>query len=176
MTVPELFRVSSSALTRHKLRAFLTLLGVIIGVATVVGVVSVISGLNVYVKDKVIGLNPDIVIFTKYGIITSREEWILARKRPDLSLTDMEVVRRECVLCSSVGARGERSRPVKYEEHQLPSVDVQGHTPNMGHELDIASGRYSRKPSTTSRRPWPIGWDVQRAVPERRSHRPHDED
>ena len=44
MTIPELFRVSGSALTRNKLRAFLTLLGVIIGVATVVGVVSVISG------------------------------------------------------------------------------------------------------------------------------------
>jgi putative ABC transport system permease protein len=43
MTTGELFRVSSAALTRNKLRAFLTLLGVIIGVATVVAVVSVIS-------------------------------------------------------------------------------------------------------------------------------------
>ena len=81
MRTVELFRLSSSALTRHKMRAFLTLLGVIIGVATVVGVVSVISGLNAYVKDKVIGLNPDIVIFTKYGIIMSREEWLIAEKR-----------------------------------------------------------------------------------------------
>jgi len=86
VTTSELFRVSAGALTRHKLRAFLTLLGVIIGVATVVGVVSVISGLNSYVKDKVIGLNPDIVIFTKYGIITSREEWLLARRRRDITL------------------------------------------------------------------------------------------
>jgi len=104
--VPELFRLSSSALTRHKLRAFLTLLGVIIGVATVVGVVSVISGLNAYVKDKVIGLNPDIVIFTKYGIITSREEWLIAKKRRDLTLTDMQIVRNECRLCAEVGGRG----------------------------------------------------------------------
>jgi putative ABC transport system permease protein len=116
MTTSELFRVSSSALTRHKLRAFLTLLGVIIGVATVVAVVSVISGLNTYVKDKVIGLNPDIVIFDKYGIITSREEWLLAMKRRSLTMTDMQVVRRECRLCSEVGARGERRRPVKYED------------------------------------------------------------
>ena len=121
MTTSELFRVSSAALTRHKLRAFLTLLGVIIGVMTVVGVVSVISGLNDYVKDKVIGLNPDIVVFTKYGIITSREELLLARKRQDLTLTDMEVVRRECRSCASVGARGERNRPVKYEDRKLPA-------------------------------------------------------
>jgi putative ABC transport system permease protein len=164
MTTAELFRVSSSALTRHKLRAFLTLLGVIIGVATVVGVVSVISGLNVYVKEKVIGLNPDIVIFTKYGIITSREEWLMARKRRDLTLTDMEVVRRECILCASVGARGERQRPVKYEEHQLPQVDIQGHTPNMGQAMnfDVNNGRYFTETEYNNSAPVAvIGWDVQ---------------
>jgi putative ABC transport system permease protein len=164
MTTAELFRVSSSALTRHKLRAFLTLLGVIIGVATVVGVVSVISGLNGYVKDKVIGLNPDIVIFTKYGIITSREEWLMARKRRDLTLTDMEVVRRECRLCASVGARGERNRPVKYEDRKLPQVEVQGHTPNMGEAMnfDINNGRYFTEAEYNNSAPVAIiGWDVQ---------------
>jgi putative ABC transport system permease protein len=164
MTTTELFRVSSAALTRHKLRAFLTLLGVIIGVATVVGVVSVISGLNAYVKDKVIGLNPDIVIFTKYGIITSREEWLMARKRRDLTLTDMEVVRRECRLCQEVGARGERRRPVKYEDRKLPEVEIQGHTPNMGAAMsfDIASGRYFTETEyNQSTAVAVIGWDVQ---------------
>lgn len=164
MTVSELFRVSSSALTRHKLRAFLTLLGVIIGVATVVGVVSVISGLNTYVKDKVIGLNPDIVIFDKYGIITSREEWLLARKRRDLTLTDMEVVRRECRLCQEVGARGDRRRPVKYEDHVLSDVEIQGHTPNMAsaQNFDIVNGRYFTQAEYDQSVPVAIiGWDVQ---------------
>jgi putative ABC transport system permease protein len=164
MTTAELFRVSGSALTRHKLRAFLTLLGVIIGVATVVGVVSVISGLNSYVKDKVIGLNPDIVIFTKYGIITSREEWLLARKRKDLSLTDMEVVRRECRLCQSISARGDRNRPVKYEDRKLGATEIQGHTPNMGEAMnfDIASGRYFTEAEYNQSVPVAvIGWDVQ---------------
>jgi putative ABC transport system permease protein len=164
MTTSELFRVSSAALTRHKLRAFLTLLGVIIGVATVVGVVSVISGLNWYVKDKVIGLNPDIVIFTKYGIITSREEWLIARKRRDLTLTDMEVVRRECHKCAQVGARGERRRPVKYEDRKLPQVEIQGHTPNMGEAMrfDINNGRYFTEAEYNNSSPVAIiGWDVQ---------------
>ncbi len=164
MTTSELFRVSAAALTRHKLRAFLTLLGVIIGVATVVGVVSVISGLNAYVKDKIIGLNPDIVIFTKYGIITSREEWLMARKRKDLTLTDMEIVRRECRLCASVGARGDRRRPVKYEEHKLPQVEIQGHTPNMGEAMsfDIDNGRYfTQSEYEHAAAVAVIGWDVQ---------------
>jgi putative ABC transport system permease protein len=164
VTSSELFRVSASALTRHKLRAFLTLLGVIIGVATVVGVVSVISGLNSYVKEKIIGLNPDIVIFTKYGIITSREEWLLARKRRDLTLTDMEVVRRECRLCESIGAQGERRRPVKYGDHKLPEAEIQGHTPNMGEAMnfDVASGRYFTEAEYNQSAPVAvIGWDVQ---------------
>ena len=164
MRTVELFRLSSSALTRHKMRAFLTLLGVIIGVATVVGVVSVISGLNTYVKDKLFGLNPDIVIFTKYGIITSREEWLIARKRRDVTLTDMRVVAQECRLCEEVGAEGERNRPVKYLDRKLSDVEIQGHTANMTSLLrvDIASGRYfTGSEYDHSEAVAVIGWDVQ---------------
>src|SRR4029077_17215624 len=164
VTTGELFRVSASALTRNKLRAFLTLLGVIIGVATVVAVVSVISGLNAYVKDKVIGLNPDIVIFDKYGIITSREEWLMAMKRRSLTMTDMEIVRRECRLCAQVGARGDRTRPVKYGDKKLSDVEIQGHTPNMGEAMsfDIASGRYfTQTEYDHDAAVGVIGWDVQ---------------
>ncbi len=164
MTTVELFRVSSSALTRHKLRAFLTLLGVIIGVATVVGVVSVISGLNSYVKDKVFGLNPDVVIFTKYGIITSRDEWLLAKKRPNLTLTDMDFVRRECRLCGQVGGQAERRRPVKAGDRKLSDVQTVGQTPNMGEamNIDIASGRYfTQSEYEHAAAVAVIGWDVQ---------------
>jgi putative ABC transport system permease protein len=164
MRTVELFRLSSSALTRHKMRAFLTLLGVIIGVATVVGVVSVISGLNTYVKDKLFGLNPDIVIFDKYGIITSREEWLMARKRRDITMTDMQVVRQECRLCEEVGAEGDRNRPVKYLDRKLSDVQVQGHTANMTTLLrvDIATGRYfTSSEYDHAEAVGVIGWDVQ---------------
>ena len=164
MTSAELFRVSASALTRHKMRAFLTLLGVIIGVATVVGVVSVLSGLNAYVTDKVIGLNPDVVIFTKYGIITSREEWLIARKRRDITLTDMAIIQRECKLCSHVGGRGDRRRPVKYADNKLADVEIQGHTPNMGEAMnfDVVTGRYfTAAEYEHAASVAVIGWDVQ---------------
>jgi len=164
MTTSELFRVSASALTRHKLRAFLTLLGVIIGVATVVGVVSVIAGLNAYVKDKVIGLNPDIVIFDKYGIITSREEWLMAMKRRNVTMNDMETVRNECKLCAQVGARGDRRRPVKYEDRKLGDVEIQGHTTNMVEAMtfDVANGRYFTETEYDHAAAVAvIGWDVQ---------------
>jgi putative ABC transport system permease protein len=164
VTTVELFRVSSTALTRHKLRAFLTLLGVIIGVATVVGVVSVISGLNSYVKDKVFGLNPDVVIFTKYGIIMSREEWLIAMKRRDVTLTDLQVIRRECRLCAQVGGQSNRGRPVKSGDRKLSEVNVNGQTPNMGEmmNIDISNGRYfSESEHDHAASVAVIGWDVQ---------------
>src|SRR6266540_2706211 len=164
MRTVELFRLSSSALTRHKMRAFLTLLGVIIGVATVVGVVSVISGLNIYVKDKLFGLTPDIVIFTKYGIITSSEEWIIARKRRDVTLTDKRIVVQECRGSAEVGAEGEPNRPVKYLDRKLSDVEIQGHTANMTSLLrvDIATGRYfTGSEYDHAEAVAVLGWDVQ---------------
>jgi len=88
MLADDLPREAVQALRANRLRSFLTLLGIIIGVATLVGVVSVISGLNVWVQEKVIQLSPDVYIVQKFGIITSRDEFLDALKRPDISYTD----------------------------------------------------------------------------------------
>src|SRR5712691_9239867 len=164
MTTSELLRVSSAALLRHKMRAFLTLLGVIFGVATVVAVVSVVSGMNYYVREKLFALNPDVIIFDKYGIIMSREEWLIAMKRRDITMTDMEVVKAECRLCEQVGGQAGRNRPVKNGDKKLSDVGIQGHTPNMAElsRFDIATGRYFTEAEYNNAAGVAvIGWDVQ---------------
>ena len=88
MGFSELFAVSLQALRLNKLRSGLTLLGVIIGVMTVVSVLSVISGLNDYVLNKVVNLNPDVIVFTKYGILRSRQEFIMATRRKPVTMRD----------------------------------------------------------------------------------------
>ena len=82
MSLAELLAEAFAAMRRNKLRSFLTLLGIVIGVATLVGVVSVISGLNTYVRDKLFALAPDVYIVTKFGIIREHEEFLEALKRP----------------------------------------------------------------------------------------------
>src|SRR5512137_1796247 len=94
MLVGELLRVAWKAVTAHKLRSFLTLLGVIIGVMTVVAVVAVISGLNNYVATKIFSLSPDVFAVTRWGIITSREEFLAALKRKPISKTEFDQVVR----------------------------------------------------------------------------------
>ena len=140
----ETLRIASNALRAHKLRSFLTLLGVIIGVMTVITVVSIISGLNNYISEKVFSLNPDVYVVTQFGIITSREQFLEAVKRKKIDWRDFEIVRDRCKMCESVGAGEDSSAPVKYGAQRFEDVQVRGATANMAeiNNLDLETGRF----------------------------------
>src|SRR5436853_3686184 len=104
----EPLRIAASALGTHKLRSFLTLLGVIIGVMTVVSVVSIIAGLNNYIEEKVFQLSPDVYVVTKFGILTSREQFLEAVKRKDIDWNDYLAIRDRCHGCAAVGVSENR--------------------------------------------------------------------
>src|SRR5882724_8231975 len=144
MGFSELFAVSLQALRLNKLRSGLTLLGVIIGVMTVVSVLSVISGLNDYVLNKVVNLNPDVIVFTKYGLIRSRSEFILARKRKPVTTRDLDVIRAECRSCGAVGGQAEQVATVHAGAAKLADVPFTGYTPNAATllKIDLAAGRF----------------------------------
>jgi putative ABC transport system permease protein len=140
----ETLRIAATALRAHKMRSFLTLLGVIIGVMTVVTVVSIISGLNNYISEKVFQLNPDVYAVTKYGIITSREQWLEAIKRKDIDWNDYESVKEHCGLCEITGASLDTNSNVKRNAQRLTNVDTKGVTSNMAElqNLDLEAGRF----------------------------------
>jgi putative ABC transport system permease protein len=144
MVPKELLLEALRAIRAHRLRSFLTLLGIIIGVATLVGVVSVISGLNAFVQDKVIQLAPDVYVVTKFGIIRSREEFLEAAKRRDLDWNDYLIVSRTLKKAESVAAQINSNSAVKHRDRRLADVQVQGTTANYGGmiRLDIIAGRY----------------------------------
>jgi putative ABC transport system permease protein len=140
----ETLRIAATALSTHKLRSFLTLLGVIIGVMTVVSVVSIIAGLNNYIQEKVFQLSPDVYVVTKFGIITSREAFLDAVKRKDIDWADYEAIRQRCHNCAAVGVNEGRRDIVKRGAHKLNRVRIQGSTPNMAeiNNLDLDGGRF----------------------------------
>lgn len=145
MNPKELLRVALRAIRAHTLRSFLTLLGVIIGVATIVAVVGVISGLNTYVKEKIIVLAPDVYLVEKFGIIRSRKEFIDALKRPPITYQEYERLSSGILQESSqVSAAAGNGMPVSYENKHLDSIAVIGTTPNFADlfNLDYESGRY----------------------------------
>ncbi|HEU0108406.1 MAG TPA: ABC transporter permease, partial [Vicinamibacteria bacterium] len=144
MGFSELFAVSLQALRLNKLRSGLTLLGVIIGVMTVVSVLSVISGLNDYVLNKVVNLNPDVIVFTKYGIIRSRQEFIMATRRKPVTMRDLQIVSAECRSCAAVGAQGQQLANVHLGPRKLSNVPMTGYTANVLTMLnvDLEAGRF----------------------------------
>jgi len=140
----ETFRIAAAALTAHKLRSFLTLLGVIIGVMTVVSVVSIIAGLNSFVSEKLFQLSPDVYVITQFGIITSREQFLEALKRKPIEIADFDLVRQRCKSCAAIGAHLATRDGVKRESKKLPGVQIHGGTANIAdiNNLDVEAGRY----------------------------------
>src|ERR1044071_7747827 len=104
----EAVKIALQAIATHKLRAFLTLIGVIIGVASVILVGASISGLNTYVIDRVsrvLGVNHFMIARMANVGPLSEEEWEKRNKRNKrLSLDDYEWVLANCRLCQEVGA------------------------------------------------------------------------
>ncbi|HUP89633.1 MAG TPA: ABC transporter permease [Longimicrobiales bacterium] len=140
----ETLRIAATALKTNKLRSFLTLLGVIIGVMTVVAVVSIISGLNNFVSEKLFQLNPDVYVVTQFGIITSRAEFLEAIKRKPIDWNDFEAVRERCKTCAAIGAHLQTRGVTKRESRKLTNVQLHGGTANTAeiNNLDLETGRY----------------------------------
>ena len=144
MGFADLLATSLRALGRHKLRSGLTLLGIIIGVMTVVAVVSVISGLNDFVATKLTNLNPDVLLFTRFGIMRSRAEFIQASRRKPITIRDAKLVEAECRACAAVGAQTGLQAPVKAGNRKLGGVEITGYTANAASmlNLDLETGRF----------------------------------
>ena len=164
MDLSELFREALRAIRTHALRSFLTLLGIVIGVATLVGVISVISGLNAFVRDKLFRLAPDVFVVSKYGIIRSREEFLDALKRPDIHWDDYLRLRTSLSKAERVGATLQGRAVVKFRDRRLADVNLNGVTANYADlmSLDIATGRFFLESEARTGQPVAvIGWDVK---------------
>ncbi len=160
----ELLDEALRAIRTHPLRSFLTLLGIIIGVATLVGVVSVISGLNAYVIDKVFALSPDVFVISKFGIIRSREEFLAALKRRDLTYEDYRRLAATLTHAAEVAAEGTGNTAVRAGDRRLADVSLRGTTANYGRvmNLEIESGRFFADSEARTAAPvGVIGWDLK---------------
>ena len=129
MPIRESFRLALANLWGHKLRSFLTLLGVLISVATLVAVVSLIRGMNRYVSERVSQLGSDVFIISRFGIITNARQFVEAQKRPRLALEDYQALEQGMKEMAQVGAIVWGSGKLTVRD-QTMSSSVRGVTPN----------------------------------------------
>ncbi len=96
--VSEAFQLALSAINQYRFQSSLTLLGLIMGVATVIVVVALIQGLDNTVKDALSRLNPNTFVVGRIGFsdFGSPDFQELLKKRPPLTMDDAQAVRAEC--------------------------------------------------------------------------------
>jgi ABC-type antimicrobial peptide transport system, permease component len=159
----ETFRLAIDSLRAHKLRSFLTLLGVILAVTTLVAVMSLVSGMNFYVADRIANLGANVFIVDRFGIITSNDAWVKAQKRPLLTMDEYEWLRENMKTANAVAALDDRNIDIKAGNERLERTDVMGATPNYTdvRNIGIAQGRMITQSDDEHRSPVVfIGADV----------------
>jgi len=137
--------IAFQALGSHKLRSFLTLFGIIISVFTLIGVMSIIEGLNAYIAEKVANFGTNVFYVTRYPILTNLKDWLEAQRRnPKMTVEDMEYLQEHMTLAEYVGAQDWREKDVRAGKESIDDVGIRGTTPNMVHIITekVAAGRY----------------------------------
>src|SRR5438034_1503446 len=145
MNLSEAVAISASSLWAHKLRSVLTLIGVVIGVAAVIAVVSLINGANQYVTTRVFRLGADVFGLSKQpSIITNVDDWLEFQKRKRLTYDDFEAVRDLCKSCNEIGASLGGRVEVKSGLNSLKDTNLRAWTPQMPelYDVDLVGGRH----------------------------------
>src|ERR1700759_2809426 len=132
METKEAFRIALQSLWANKLRTVLTLLGVVIGVASVIAVVTLVNGANVYVATKVNRVGADVfTISQKPAIITSYAEFVKYGKRKNITLEQFHTLQEECTLCLSMGAMQSSTGKVVSGTQSSTDTTIRGYTWRM---------------------------------------------
>jgi len=144
MNLSESIRIALRSLWANKLRSVLTLLGVVIGIASVIAVVTFVSGINDYVAKKIFNLGADVFIVSKMSAVeTNVDHFLAAEKRKNLDLEDYQAVLEACRHCDYVGALMQGSGKVKHNEQSISDTTIQGITPSIATivDTDLTNGR-----------------------------------
>ena len=107
-------RMALASLWANKLRTVLTLLGVVIGVASVIAVVTLVNGANRYVVTKVASFGADVFTANQMPtLVTEYADYLRYSKRKVLGLPEYHAVQAGCRACGMVGASETTSSPLE---------------------------------------------------------------
>ncbi len=141
----EAFLVALSSLRQNKMRTALTLVGIVVGVAAVIAVVTIIQGLDNKVATTFSSQGSTVFSISKRPqIIRSREEFVKFNKRKDVTHEDADAIARLCTACWRVGVAVNVRETLKHGDQKFENVNVRGVTPTTMFDIDgrsIDAGR-----------------------------------
>jgi len=143
MSILEAFKLAFQSLWGNKLRSILTLIGVVMGVASVIMVLTLVQGAKRYITTKLSGYGADVFTIDREGIALNAEQYFMFQKRKIIRIEDYDAVKDGCTDCSEIGATLNKSTNVVYNGHSSNNTDVRGLTASMMslNNVDIALGR-----------------------------------
>lgn len=168
MIVASLAKIAVAALWANRLRTGLTLLGVIIGVTSVMTIISALEGMMGAIEDNLAVLGPTTFIVTKAGgVITSHEQWIEMMKRKPLNMQTWKLLEDGCTQCEKICPRTDNQADVKRGNNTMKRVRISGGTSNLIDIVDfeVEVGRFhSVEDDIYRRRVAFIGEDVRQEL------------
>jgi putative ABC transport system permease protein len=148
MNYLETLKLALSAIWSHKLRSFLTLLGMIIGVTAFMVVLSVLQGFNVYIDEKIAGIGSNSFTVRRFTFEDFKDTDTIAaaqRRNKELTFEEMEYIRARAQLVDKIGVKAlPNTREIKRDKEIMQDIRVEGVEPIIGdiEKVDIAEGRY----------------------------------
>ncbi|MFZ1699389.1 MAG: ABC transporter permease [Pyrinomonadaceae bacterium] len=148
MDFNETLKLALAAITAHKLRSFLTLLGMIIGMTAFMVVLSLLQGFNGYVDEKIAGIGSNTFNVQRFNFDDFKDTDTIAaaqRRNTELSFDELEFIRARAQLIEKIAAKsGNTSSSVRVGTETLSDVSITGAEPAVRdiENLDIAEGRY----------------------------------
>jgi len=119
--------IALRAIWSSKLRSFMSVLGNIVAVTSIIAVVSLIQGLNATVTDAIVSdVGADSFVVDRFGITRSDEDFDRVRSNPRITMQDAEAIKKFSPLVRAVMAESTRSGQVSFREHLLESVSIRG--------------------------------------------------
>jgi putative ABC transport system permease protein len=163
----EAFRIAIDSIWNHKLRSVLTLLGIIIGVSSVVTVGGAIGGLGSYISNRLsssFASNTFMVARFLRMNVSSEDFELLIKQTKNIYPKDMELVEERCESCESISPVIQGSDDVKRGSKTFYEASVSGVNQDMPRiqSLDLAEGRFISSFDVAHARPYAvIGWQIR---------------
>jgi putative ABC transport system permease protein len=133
----EIVVMSIDTLRTSKMRSALTVLGVVIGITSIVGMTSLIRGFDQSLRDSISQLGPNTVIVQKWGalsIVGGGKSFLDVARRPNLTMEDARAIERDCPSVALVdvwlGATGMSQSRIYYGHERTRRVGILGATEN----------------------------------------------
>jgi putative ABC transport system permease protein len=147
VTAREAFWIALEALRSHKLRSFLTLLGVVIATTTLIVVMSIVNGMNLYIAEHIANLGTNTFVLHQFQWAQGFDSFLNAKRRnKPIRVEDYEYLRDNLQGYQQIGAMANLrpSPPARYQGHLIDEITLNGMTPSfaeIGREK-IEKGRY----------------------------------